>query len=32
MKKKRKRDVEKEYTTLQIVAKLRRLAAAMEKG
>jgi len=32
MKKKRKRDVEKEYTTAQIVAKLRHLADVMEKG
>lgn len=32
MQKKRKRDVEKEYSTAQIVSKLRRLADAMEKG
>jgi amphi-Trp domain-containing protein len=32
MQKKRKRDVEKEYTTAQIIAKLRRLADALEKG
>ncbi len=32
MKKKRKRDVEKKYSTAQIIAKLRRLADAMEKG
>ena len=30
--KKRARDIEKNYTTRQLVAKLRRLADALEKG
>lgn len=30
--KKRARDIEKSYTTRQLVAKLRRLADALEKG
>ncbi|MEN6575611.1 MAG: amphi-Trp domain-containing protein [Phycisphaerales bacterium] len=32
MKRKRKRDVEKAYSTTEFVAKLRRLADALEKG
>ena len=32
MQKKRKRDVEKEYSPTEIVSKLRRLADALEKG
>ena len=32
MKKKRERDIEKVYSTAEFVAKLRRLADALEKG
>ena len=32
MKKKAKRDIEKTYTTKQMVAKLRRLADCLEQG
>jgi amphi-Trp domain-containing protein len=32
MAKKKKRDIEKGYTTKQMVAKLRRLAACLEQG
>jgi amphi-Trp domain-containing protein len=32
MRKKKKRDVEKEYTAVEFAVKLRRLADALEKG